>query len=275
VDTVDQITAAIEGRCACGCGHRITDRSPSAWYATEGCQDRWAAQQRGGATLSPAEIAAAAESPPLDTLFRRGYRLALPGSTAPWLRRCGNCGVIDTPGDGRRVLPVTFDISTPYDPTGRAEYEDCNLCQHCGTPTPGPHLTALWRYIDQLGDAYRLTLLHGDRMHQYEVRGHQVRDHSHDRRGLVEAWRSVERHLLRDLAPRCQHSSGCTEPARERCELRAPILWGDRWHAPGAALLLCGRHGAEFHRHCSQRIDPFLGPLAGLYERRPLDWTRA
>lgn len=41
VDGDDEITATIEGRCACLCGRRIPDDSASAWFATEGCQRRW------------------------------------------------------------------------------------------------------------------------------------------------------------------------------------------------------------------------------------------
>lgn len=32
---------AIGNRCACGCRQAITDRSPSAWFASERCHDRW------------------------------------------------------------------------------------------------------------------------------------------------------------------------------------------------------------------------------------------
>lgn len=38
---VDDIDAATEGRCACGCGATIGDDSPSAYYATQDCQRRY------------------------------------------------------------------------------------------------------------------------------------------------------------------------------------------------------------------------------------------
>lgn len=38
---VDDIDAATEGRCACGCGLAVGDDSPSAYYATDHCQRRY------------------------------------------------------------------------------------------------------------------------------------------------------------------------------------------------------------------------------------------
>ncbi len=38
------VDAATGNRCACGCGVAITDSSPSAYYASAGCQHRWMAR---------------------------------------------------------------------------------------------------------------------------------------------------------------------------------------------------------------------------------------
>lgn len=42
-----KIDAAIEGRCACGCGVMLDPTGPSAWFASEVCQWRWQAAGRG------------------------------------------------------------------------------------------------------------------------------------------------------------------------------------------------------------------------------------
>lgn len=38
---LDRLDAAVEQRCACGCGAPIGDLSPSAYFATEACAARW------------------------------------------------------------------------------------------------------------------------------------------------------------------------------------------------------------------------------------------
>jgi hypothetical protein len=43
-EVLADVDAAAEGRCACGCGRAITARSPSAYYATAGCQHTWMAR---------------------------------------------------------------------------------------------------------------------------------------------------------------------------------------------------------------------------------------
>jgi hypothetical protein len=57
---VNDIDAAIEGRCACGCGTTITDDSPSAYFATAECQRQWNLRNvdrpeevRGSISVSP------------------------------------------------------------------------------------------------------------------------------------------------------------------------------------------------------------------------------
>jgi phosphatidylserine/phosphatidylglycerophosphate/cardiolipin synthase-like enzyme len=44
-DILDQIDAAVEERCACGCGSQLSPTGPSAYYASETCQQRWRYQQ--------------------------------------------------------------------------------------------------------------------------------------------------------------------------------------------------------------------------------------
>lgn len=44
MSTLDAIDATLAGLCACGCG-RSLEHSPSAWYATEGCQRRHLSSQ--------------------------------------------------------------------------------------------------------------------------------------------------------------------------------------------------------------------------------------
>lgn len=286
MNITDQITAAIEGRCACGCGAEITDASPSAYYATERCQARWQRQQRGepeppdpdDAPVSP--TARPADPPPiapgtfgstLTRLFRKGWRIATPESPVPWVRRCHQCGQVATPLYGYRMPPATFDPAGMPAVAADVDSEPVNVCRHCRTPYPGPYMTPLCRDNATI-DAYELLLGAADRYMVHHVSRDAIAYGLPD--VLALAWRRVECALLRDLAPRCQHTSGCTEVARDRYELRAPILWEDRWHAPGSALLLCGHHGVEFQRHCWQRVDPVLGPMRDAYERKPLDWTR-
>ncbi|WP_422751354.1 hypothetical protein [Micromonospora sp. WMMD1219] len=226
---------------------------------------------------SPAAPSLAPDHQPLRTLFRQGYRLAAPASPVPWLRRCAGCGRTDTPVEGRRLppaVPVPIEGAAPHWP----EPEPCNVCPTCSAATPGPHVVALYLALTA-HDAYRLTLLHGDRAHQYEVSGQLARDPSHDRRGLVDAWRCTERHLLRSLAPRCAHPGGCTEPARYRYELTMPVPWAGTWLMPGHTITLCGHHGAELYQHILTSADPILGPYATTpvhqaCPREPLPWTR-
>jgi hypothetical protein len=45
---LERIDAAVEGVCACGCRRPITDGSPSAWFASEECADRWHGRLAGG-----------------------------------------------------------------------------------------------------------------------------------------------------------------------------------------------------------------------------------
>lgn len=226
---------------------------------------------------SPAAPSPAPDHQPLRILFRQGYRLAAPASPVPWLRRCAGCGRTGTPVEGRRLppaVPVPIEGAAPHWP----EPEPCNVCPTCSAATPGPHVVALYLALPRR-DAYRLTLLHGDRVHQYEVSGHLARDPSHDRRGLVDAWRCTERHFLRDLAPRCQHPGGCTDPARDRYELTMPVPWAGTWLMPGHTIALCGHHGAELYQHILTGADPILGPYATTpvhqaCPREPLPWTR-
>jgi hypothetical protein len=46
-DVVTRIDAAVEGRCACGCGAVLDRDGPSAWFASEACQWRWQGAGRG------------------------------------------------------------------------------------------------------------------------------------------------------------------------------------------------------------------------------------
>lgn len=45
-DSLAKLDAAVAQRRACGCGHSITDASPSAYYASEDCATDWHYQQR-------------------------------------------------------------------------------------------------------------------------------------------------------------------------------------------------------------------------------------
>lgn len=44
-DVLGRIDATLEGRCVCGCGILLDERSPSGWFASEGCQERWYERQ--------------------------------------------------------------------------------------------------------------------------------------------------------------------------------------------------------------------------------------
>ncbi len=45
-DFLARLDAAVDQRCACGCGRPITDSSPSAYYASEDCATDWHYQRR-------------------------------------------------------------------------------------------------------------------------------------------------------------------------------------------------------------------------------------
>lgn len=275
MDILDQITAAVDGRCACGCGAAVTDDSPSAWFAGEKCQIRWQRQQRGEPEpVDPDDMpvipAPAAPTTALQQLHQAGWRAAAGAAPVLWLRTCRDCGRHATPVDGQQIPAQTFDPATDTYPLPPVpEPEPCNICPHCHAVHPGPYMYALWRR-GPLGAGYALLLLAGARYVVEGITGDAARHPQH----LANAWRHAERTLLRDLAPRCEHTAGCIEPARERCELRAPVQWEGRWHAPGSALLLCGRHGAEFRHHCRTYLDPVLGPMPEPYRGELLDWVR-
>lgn len=42
MDILASIDAATESLCACGCGRKLPDAGPSAWFAEQDCQKRWA-----------------------------------------------------------------------------------------------------------------------------------------------------------------------------------------------------------------------------------------
>lgn len=54
-DFLECLDAAVEQRCACGCGIQISDRSPSAYYATEMCAARW--HRPATKVLAPFDVA--------------------------------------------------------------------------------------------------------------------------------------------------------------------------------------------------------------------------
>jgi hypothetical protein len=43
-DVVDRIDAAVDGKCACGCGDTLRPDGPSAYFATQDCQRYWQGQ---------------------------------------------------------------------------------------------------------------------------------------------------------------------------------------------------------------------------------------
>jgi hypothetical protein len=43
-DILARIDATVDQRCACGCGVLLSPTSPSGWYASERCQQRWTEQ---------------------------------------------------------------------------------------------------------------------------------------------------------------------------------------------------------------------------------------
>jgi hypothetical protein len=51
-DILTAIDDATDGRCACGCGELLTVDSPSAWFATANCQQRW----HGERVTDPADV---------------------------------------------------------------------------------------------------------------------------------------------------------------------------------------------------------------------------
>lgn len=299
-DIVDQIDAAIEGRCACGCGAAITDSSPSAYFAREHCHARWMAKQRGlapppdtdvappfpgrpGAPSTPAPTPAATPTYGLALLLRQGWRYAtasqgpLPAVPVPWLRWCDDCRQHVTPVDGMRALPITYDtIANPSAVMEPLELERANICPSCHQPFAGPHLTAMWR--PGAHQTYQLALVHGEHIGQTTITHEVVRHAADPRTGLAICWRHVERHLLERLAPRCEHPAGCTSAARNRFHLGATIQYAGTLLYQGRTLVLCGPHGSELQRHVYTSwaaANPSMGiSTAAPYHREPLDWAR-
>lgn len=296
-DIVEQIDAALDGRCACGCGAKITDRSPSAYFAREHCHARWMAQQRGlPAPVDPDQPPASPAPPrapstprpvPADTpayglalLLRQGWRYAtastgpLPGVPVPWRRRCGECHQLVTPVDGMRALPITFDMVERPPESEPLELERANICPSCHQPFIAPHLTAMWRPGPY--QTYQLALVHGEQYARTEV-SHEALRYAHQPDMVLEyAWRQIERWHLERLAPRCEHPAGCTTAARDRYHLGAAIQWAGTLLYPGRSIVLCGPHGGEFQRHIytsTRRLDG-LDSLINVVERVPLGWTR-
>lgn len=289
-DIVEQIDAAIGGRCACGCGTRITPASPSAYFAREHCHARWMAKQRGlpaprdpdeaprfpgpsGAPSTPDPAPAPGPTPSVALLLRQGWRHATTGTPAPWLRWCNECQEHVTPVDGQVALPITVDWHAG--PTDEPlEVEPANICPACHQPFIAPHLTALWRHGQY--DDYQLALVYGDRYNVQHVSQTALRYARSPNHVLANSWREIERRTLEELAPRCEHPAGCTTAARDRYHLCASIQWCGTLLYPGRSLVLCGPHGGEFQRlvyTATLRLDG-LASMLNVLERVPLGWTR-
>lgn len=169
-DILEQIDAAVQERCACGCGAEITDASPSAYYATQTCQSRWMNQQatdprevyeRPDAAMYVGDDSAdwPLTGPASDRLpVRRDRRLFGEWVDVPqldqeeppelrlvaepiadvdraYLRHCGACG--------ERVQPQVYEENAAIRAFGvrrpiRAYTMLYHACSRCDGPLPGP-----------------------------------------------------------------------------------------------------------------------------------------
>jgi hypothetical protein len=78
-DILDQIDAAIDQRCTCGCGAKLRPNGPSAYFAGEDCQQRWRCDQldperaRRRAERTAQRRLALAERAAISELIRTAY----------------------------------------------------------------------------------------------------------------------------------------------------------------------------------------------------------
>jgi hypothetical protein len=129
-DFLERLDAAVEQRCACGCGTPISDLSPSGYFATEACAAQWHQPPTTPAQFD-AEVfrvrvrgmlhglarvlhAAGEQLRPLMQQFAQcaagcGHELEQPPSDplgrVLWLRRRRNTGPRPAPRAARRVDP--------------------------------------------------------------------------------------------------------------------------------------------------------------------------
>lgn len=109
-DILDLIDNATEHRCACGCGSKLAEAGPSAWFASENCQARWSATRVGSAP-DPFDEA-------LDDAERRLRQLAaMPRAFVREPARPRRVPVIDQHRHGYVVYPF---IGGPWDGDLRA-----------------------------------------------------------------------------------------------------------------------------------------------------------
>ncbi len=133
---LDRIDDAITGRCACGCGQTLTDRSPSGFYATADCQTVWMRQH----ATDPDDVYGRPDAvyPPPARPADPVYWDQLTAVLA-YLILCPHCGdtappAVDT-GDDQ---PDTTDLAggLPLQLAGRTRMS--HRCSRCGGPLPPP-----------------------------------------------------------------------------------------------------------------------------------------
>jgi hypothetical protein len=280
-EVLEQIDAAVQQLCACGCGRKLVPAAASMWFYTEACQQRF--QARGTVALPRQTDEAAARQTgtdgididrfcaDLDDWFDRmhlpavwrvdeppeplpystpdshwyaeqGWRSAA-GGPVSWVRRCEACRSDVRPIEGNMAPPITFMLETidPLDLLAPMEIRRCDMCPDCHTPWLGPKMLAQWRGPSTTFAAYELRLIAANVGLTLCVSAEMA--HYPDAR--IYAWTQLERGVVDALTfrERCQ-ARGCDEIARVRFETSYVLV---------RELKVCPRHAHQVM--CSRALE--------------------
>lgn len=277
-DILADIDAAVDGLCADGCGRRLNPDGPSAYWATEACQERW--QSRSGKPsmrgaepaytvvdethlhdeeylrymvgLIQSRLPPAVPDPtyqPKPTVngsgygyaTERGWRIAADGPLR-FVRQCGTCrewaGVIDG------VRPPKFDfnwLTEPIDvmPESLPSLDRCQLCANCRSPHDGPVLLA--QYREDAFHGWELRLSAGSEAATARV-SRAVEDYPEMAWG---AWDGLLHYLIEHITYRDPCSvTGCERKAQRGWDVRRAVQIG-AYTARVGKIRLCMPHHYE------------------------------
>lgn len=281
-DILAAIDAAVDERCACGCGRKLQSNGASAYWATEACQIQW--QRRNADTDPPVDdnapvtIAEVVEfmygsdyavwlreeierrTPPAKRdrtyqpqptvvgshatrVYETSWVSGLRGSLR-WRRRCHGCGDVTDVAE-RLHFPRGSRVSMfTLDETFPVVEmsEQVNACAGCGWPIDGPRLLARYRFFDDL---------HGRRWAMQLIAGDDgesaflIEQATDCPEAVVATWDELEHRLMDRITYRDPCTVvGCSEKARYGYDVRRSIACDDFTVQPGKARL-CVRHHFE------------------------------
>lgn len=187
--TVGRIDAALEQRCGCGCGTRITKDSPSAWFATQECQWDWHQERAAEPAAVYAEEDPELHGDPADE--------SLSGPMPPWARPAPDAlrapgGIVDRAETATADHPPQFRTArledvvhrgSPYEPACphcghrsshslmRSEPTHTRICSVCDLWFVATYRGCVYRVWDPLGLRFRLTDVRGRRAERFHPSG--------------------------------------------------------------------------------------------------------